>query len=86
MEPMQESKIPSNVQEMPGRGETLQHARERLNETWTGVNEYARDAASYADETVRNSPWTFVGVGFGVGVVVGALIALAAGSRSRSIY
>jgi len=83
MEPMQESKIPSNVQEMPGRGETFQQAREKLSETWTGVNEYARDAASYADETVRNSPWTFVGVGFGIGVVVGALIALAANSRSR---
>lgn len=85
MEQMQEGKIPSNVQEMPGRGETLQHARERLNETWNGVNEYARDAASYADETVRNNPWTFVGVGFGIGVVVGALIAIAAGSRSHRI-
>jgi ElaB/YqjD/DUF883 family membrane-anchored ribosome-binding protein len=80
---MQEGKIPSNVQEMPGRGETLQQARDKLNETWNGVNEYARDAASYADETVRGNPWTSVGVGFGVGVVIGALIALAAGSRSN---
>jgi ElaB/YqjD/DUF883 family membrane-anchored ribosome-binding protein len=33
---------------------------------------------------VRNSPWISLGVGFGVGVVVGALVALAAGSnRSR---
>jgi ElaB/YqjD/DUF883 family membrane-anchored ribosome-binding protein len=83
MEPMQEGKIPSNVQEMPGRGETLQQARVKLNETWDGVNEYARDAATYADESVRNNPWTFVGVGFGVGVVVGALIAIAASSRYR---
>ena len=81
MEPMQEGKIPSNVQEMPGRGETFNQAREKLSETWDGVNEYARDAASYADESVRSHPWTFVGVGFGVGVVVGALIAIAAGSR-----
>ena len=83
MEQMQEGKIPSNVQEMPGRGETFNQAREKLNETWTGVNEYARDAASYADETVRTNPWTSVGVGFGVGVVIGALIALAAGSRHQ---
>ena len=85
MEQMQEGKIPSNVQEMPGRGETFQQYRERLNETLSGVNEYARDAASYADESVRNHPWTFVGVGFGIGVVVGALIAIAAGSRSHQI-
>lgn len=83
MEQLQEGKIPSNVQEMPGRGETFNQAREKLNETWNGVNEYARDAASYADETVRSNPWTSVGVGFGVGVVIGALIALAAGSRYR---
>lgn len=84
MEPMQETKIPSNVQEMPGRGETFQQYREKLNETWSGVNEYARDAASYADETVRNNPWTSVGVGFGVGVLVGALVGIiAAGSRNR---
>jgi ElaB/YqjD/DUF883 family membrane-anchored ribosome-binding protein len=83
MEQMQEGKIPSNVQEMPGRGETFNQAREKLNETLDGVNEYARDAASYADETVRSNPWTSVGVGFGVGVVIGALIALAAGSRHQ---
>lgn len=83
MEQMQEAKIPSNVQEIPGRGETFHQAREKLTETWDGMNEYARDAASYADETVRNNPWTSVGIGFGVGVVLGALVALAAGSRYR---
>ena len=80
---MAEMQAPSNVQEIPGRGETFQVAREKLGETWNGVNEYARDAATYADETVHNHPWTFVGVGFGIGVVVGALIALAAGSRRQ---
>lgn len=78
-------KIPSNVQEVPGvpgRGDTLQAARERFNETWNGVNDQARYAAEYADEAVRNNPWTSVGIGFGLGVVIGALIAMAAGSRS----
>lgn len=80
MEPTQVDKVPSNVQEIPGRGETFQAARERLNETLAGVSEQARYAAKYADETVRNNPWTSIGVGFGIGVVVGALIALAAAS------
>lgn len=75
-------KIPSNVQEVPVRGDRLQAARERLNETWNGVNDQARHAAEYADEAVRNNPWTSVGIGFGLGVVIGALIAIAAGSRS----
>jgi ElaB/YqjD/DUF883 family membrane-anchored ribosome-binding protein len=78
----QVGKIPSNVQEVPGSGETLQAARERFNETWDGVNEQARYAAEYAGEAVRSNPWTSVGIGFGVGVVIGALIAIAAGSRS----
>ena len=65
-------KVPSSVQEMPGRsGETLQAARER-----------AYQAAQYADETVRTNPWASVGVGFGFGVIVGALITLAASRRS----
>jgi ElaB/YqjD/DUF883 family membrane-anchored ribosome-binding protein len=78
-------KVPSNVQEIPGRGDTLQAAREKLNETWSGVSEQARHAAQYADEAVHNNPWTSVGIGFGVGVVIGALIAIAASSRHSQI-
>jgi len=75
-------KVPSNVQEIPGRGDTMQAAREKLNETWSGVSEQAKYAAEYADEAVHANPWTSVGISFGVGVVVGALIAIAAGSRN----
>jgi ElaB/YqjD/DUF883 family membrane-anchored ribosome-binding protein len=85
MEQTQAGKVPSNVQEIPGRGETLQAARERLNETLAGVTERARHAAEYADEAVHNNPWTSIGVGFGVGIVIGALIALAASSRSTRL-
>jgi ElaB/YqjD/DUF883 family membrane-anchored ribosome-binding protein len=84
MDEMQVGNVPSNVQEIPGRKETLQAARERLNETLAGVSERAQEAAHYADQTVRSNPWTSIGVGFGIGIVIGALIALAAGSRSSS--
>ena len=77
-------KVPSNVQEIQGRGDTFQAARDKLNETWSGVSEQARYAAEYADEAVHSNPWTSVGIGFGVGVVVGALIAIAAGSSRNS--
>ena len=74
-------KVPSNVQEVPARGETLQAARERLNKSLSGVGERARYAAQCADQAVHSNPWTSIGVGFGLGVVVGALVALAASSR-----
>lgn len=78
-------KVPSNVQEVPGRGETLRNAREKLNETWSGVSDQAKYAAQYADQAVHNNPWTSIGVGFGLGVIVGALIAMAASSRHARI-
>ena len=85
MEQTQAGKVPSNVEEIQGRGETLQAARERLNETLAGVSERARYAAQYADEAVHNNPWTSIGVGFGVGILIGALITLAASSRSTRL-
>ena len=74
-------KVPSNVQEMPGRGETMQATRDKLNQTWSSMSEQAKYAAQYTDEAVRNSPWISLGVGFGVGVVIGALVAIAAGAN-----
>ena len=68
MEQTEVGKIPSNVQEVPGR---FQATRER-------INEQARFMANYADEAVHNNPWTSIGIGFGVGVAIGALIAIAA--------
>lgn len=85
MEQTQAGKIPSSVPEVPARGDTFQAARERLNERLAGVGEQARDAAQYADEAVHNNPWTSVGVGFGVGVLIGALIAIAASRGSRAL-
>jgi ElaB/YqjD/DUF883 family membrane-anchored ribosome-binding protein len=71
-------KVPSSVQEVPGRNETFQAARERLNQTLTGVGQQAKQAVDYANQTVHDNPWTSIGVGFGLGVAVGALIVLAA--------
>jgi len=86
MEPMQTEKIPSNVQEMPGQQEeTFQNARERLNETFATVKQRAGEACEYTDQVVRANPWSSIGVGFGVGILVGALVTLAATSRRSFI-
>jgi ElaB/YqjD/DUF883 family membrane-anchored ribosome-binding protein len=85
MEPMQTENIPSNVQEMPGQQEeTFQNARERLNETFATVKQRAGEACEYTDQVVRANPWSSIGVGFGVGILVGALVTLAASSSRRS--
>jgi ElaB/YqjD/DUF883 family membrane-anchored ribosome-binding protein len=57
---------------------TLDSARERLNETLQDVTARLQEAASYADEQVQSRPWAAVGIGFGFGVVMGALITLVA--------
>jgi ElaB/YqjD/DUF883 family membrane-anchored ribosome-binding protein len=72
MEQIQAEKIPSNVEEIPGRGETFTAARARVNE-----------AAQYADRQVRANPWIALGAAFGAGLILGALVAFAAVPKRR---
>jgi ElaB/YqjD/DUF883 family membrane-anchored ribosome-binding protein len=58
--------------------DTLQSAKRQLNDVLDGLGDRAREYGRYADETVQQNPWTAVGVGFGVGIVMGALLMLAA--------
>jgi ElaB/YqjD/DUF883 family membrane-anchored ribosome-binding protein len=83
MEPMQTERIPDNVQELPGQEETFQNARERLSETFSTVKQRAGEACEYTDQVVRANPWTSIGVGFGAGILIGVLAALAATQGSR---
>ena len=87
MEPMQTEKFPSNVQDIPGQEQedTFHNARERLNETLSTVKQRAGEACEYTDQVVRANPWSSIGVGFGVGILVGALVTLAASSRRTFI-
>jgi ElaB/YqjD/DUF883 family membrane-anchored ribosome-binding protein len=69
----------NKMRDMPQQAEeTLQGTRERLNETLQDVTARLEEACSYAEQQVHARPWTAVGVSFGVGIVMGALITLAA--------
>ena len=81
MEYAQMNKAPSNVEEMPGQEERLQGMRATMEEYMTSATERAREACAYADRQVQSNPWTAVGIGFGVGMIFGALLAMA--SRSQ---
>ena len=58
--------------------ETLQSAKRQLNDVLDGITDRAREYGRYADESVQQNPWTAVGIGFGVGVMMGALLMMAA--------
>jgi ElaB/YqjD/DUF883 family membrane-anchored ribosome-binding protein len=69
---------PNDIRDMQENAEdTLQSAKQQLNEMLDGITERAREYGRYADEQVQQNPWTAVGVGFGVGIVMGALLMLA---------
>ena len=82
MEPGQTDRTLNKMRDIPSRAEDVtMDARTRLNETMAVVTERARTAARAADQHVHTNPWTSVGLGFGAGVVFGALLAMAIGSQ-----
>lgn len=79
MEYTQMDKAPSNVEEIPtSTEETLRNMRATMEEYMSSASERAREAAAYADRSVQQNPWTAVGIGFGVGMIFGALVTLLA--------
>jgi ElaB/YqjD/DUF883 family membrane-anchored ribosome-binding protein len=86
MEYGQTNKVPSNVQEMPAQSEeTYRNMRAAMEEYVDSATEMAREAAAYADRQVQQNPWTAVGLGFGIGVIFGALVAMAARTQHSAL-
>lgn len=52
----------------------LRESRHRLCETSDVIAKQTREAAAKADNYVRENPWTGVGIGAAVGVVLGVLL------------
>ncbi|PKH22550.1 hypothetical protein CIG19_11235 [Enterobacterales bacterium CwR94] len=53
---------------------TLSDTRARLGDSGERLAQQTREAAGRADEYVRENPWTGVGIGAAVGVVLGVLL------------
>ncbi len=53
----------------------LKQARDRFEAVEEDLAVRGREAARATDEWVRQNPWTSIGIGAAVGVLVGALIA-----------
>ena len=54
--------------------QALKESRYRLGEPGDALAKQTREAAARADEYVRDNPWTGVGIGAAVGVVLGVLL------------
>ena len=75
----------NKMRDIPARAEDVAYdARAKLNETVEQISGKAREYVRYADRRVQQNPWTSVGIGFGVGVIFGALVTMALNSQ-RSI-
>jgi ElaB/YqjD/DUF883 family membrane-anchored ribosome-binding protein len=87
MEQAQTDRTLNKMRDIPSRAEDVAlDARAKLNETVATVTEKAREAARYADRRVQANPWTAVGIGFGIGVVFGALLTMAVSSSQRNPF
>jgi ElaB/YqjD/DUF883 family membrane-anchored ribosome-binding protein len=75
----------NKMRDIPARAEDVAYdARAKLNDTVEQISGKAREYVRYADRRVQQNPWTSVGIGFGVGVLFGALITMAINSQ-RSV-
>ena len=65
----------TNIHRTP---EEIKSGMRVVGETMAQVTEKSRQAARYADRSVQENPWTAVGIGFGAGIIFGALLTMAA--------
>jgi ElaB/YqjD/DUF883 family membrane-anchored ribosome-binding protein len=83
---MEQTQTDRTLNRIPSRAEDVAYdTRAKLNEAVATVQQKARDAAQYAHQRVQANPWTAVGIGFGVGVVFGALLAIVVNSQRSYI-
>jgi ElaB/YqjD/DUF883 family membrane-anchored ribosome-binding protein len=86
MEYAQTNRAPSSVEEMPTSAEErMRNMRHTMEQYMNTASQRAREAAAYADRTVHQNPWSAVGVGFGLGMMFGALITLLASRPNPSM-
>ncbi len=76
---------PSTPEEVPSSqaDAALKSVRQTVDQAIANVSDRTRDMVRYADRRVQANPWTAVSVGFGVGVVFGVLVAMAAGAQQQ---
>ncbi len=68
-------KSKGELEKLRGKAEkALKESRYRLGETSDVIAKQTREAAAKAEDYVRENPWTGVGIGAAIGVVLGVLL------------
>lgn len=68
-------KSKTELEKLRGKAEkALKESRHRLGDTSDAIAQQTREAAAKADDYVRENPWTGVGIGAAVGIVIGILM------------
>ena len=83
----QQARPASTPEEIPSSqaDAALRSVRQTVDQAIANVSVRTREMVRYADRRVQASPWSAVGVSFGLGMVFGVLVALAAGSQQRGV-
>ncbi|MHB8624451.1 MAG: DUF883 family protein [Sulfuricaulis sp.] len=55
--------------------EKLKATKARLTDVESRITDGAKQAASATDDYVKTNPWTAAGIGAGIGLIVGVLVA-----------
>ena len=72
----------NKMRDIPARAEDVAYdMRAKLDQTVHAISRRAGDAAKFANQRVQANPWTAVGIGFGAGMVLGALLTMAVNSQ-----
>jgi ElaB/YqjD/DUF883 family membrane-anchored ribosome-binding protein len=76
---------PSTPEEVPSSQTeaAMKSMRQSVDQALASASDRTREMVRYADRRVQANPWTAVGVSFGVGMIFGVLVAMAAGSQQR---
>jgi len=83
----QQARPASTPEEIPSSqaDAALRSVRQTVDQAIANVSDRTREMVRYADRRVQASPWSAVGVSFGLGMVFGVLVALAANSQQRGV-
>jgi ElaB/YqjD/DUF883 family membrane-anchored ribosome-binding protein len=78
---------PSTPEEIPSSqaDAALKSVRQTVDQALANVSDRTREMVRYADRRVQANPWTAVGVGFGIGMIFGVLVTLAAHAQPRGV-
>ncbi len=83
----QQARPASTPEEVPSSqaDAAMRSVRQTVDQAIASASDRTREMVRYADRRVQANPWTAVGLSFGVGMIFGVLVAMAANSQQRSV-